>query len=141
MHHIWGNWHSGLVSCTQNWIALGQNPTDEALWPNLCQGWDPWWWWRLLVAFRTNFDTVINIRWVKLPPCQWHRFGLWRDQMADKKQSISVATLICGLDLELNWIMLTWTSVPFSVLWLSSMFKYCCAQAYFPNVEFVLTPI
>ena len=70
--HFRREWHSGLASFTQNRKVSGKSPTDafgQTLGPTSLRG-SPW------PSRRTWNDVVINIGWVRLPPCHWTKVGL-----------------------------------------------------------------
>ena len=61
----------GLRSCNQNWKVSGSNPTwcsTRLKDPTMLQG--PWW--HMGWVYK---NTIINIRWVKLPPQNWPKVG------------------------------------------------------------------
>ena len=79
--HFWGEWHSGITRYIQNRKVSGSNPLMRwvILWePTLlrCSRWTsgPTW---------NNF--VINIKWMRLPPCQWAKVNLTAAKWPIKK--------------------------------------------------------
>ena len=66
--HFQGEWHSGITPYVQNWKVSGSNPIDALGAPT-----DTW------------NSVVINIEWLRLPPCQWPQVGLSAGKWMTKK--------------------------------------------------------